>query len=143
MTRSTIYTNEAGEFIDIPDQPVVYRCHTDPIYDDLEDDKGDPETGWMDKARARQHQALAIVKHDSKHAYNPPAVFAPAISQAQFEYDEQRDMEVALLANPTHLAFKMQEEQAEKQRLVERIERLERLLNEKENDHEQRTIIDP
>jgi len=42
--------------------------------------------------------------YDDRFAYNPPRLDAPAISQEQFDYDNQRDIEAALLANPVVMA---------------------------------------
>lgn len=50
--------------------------------------------------------ALAlIIPHDKRDlAHNPPPVIAPAIDQAQFDYDAQREVEASLITNPVVMA---------------------------------------
>lgn len=44
------------------------------------------------------------VFHDNRHEYNPPMVTAPAMSQDQFEYDNEMDKELLRMSNPLILA---------------------------------------
>jgi hypothetical protein len=43
-------------------------------------------------------------KYDDRFAHNPPKVEQPAMDDAQFWYDEQREIEANLLSNPQVMA---------------------------------------
>lgn len=60
----------------------------------------DLTVSWLDRSAIGRPQS-----HDGDKPYNPPAVEAPAMSQEQLEYDNQRQIEDAALLNPTMLAF--------------------------------------
>lgn len=124
----TKFVNEAGEFYDT----------------------GDDKFGWMDKSKiARGLGALIRQNHDDRKrvaSYNPPAVMAPAIDQAQFDYDMNREIEMNVLANPQILAHRVVVQEQELQAMRNRLNALESLLKQhplaKDKDND-RTIIDP
>lgn len=60
---------------------------------------------WQDGLRALT--GSHSVPHDEKHEYNPPRVTAPAMDQAQFEYDNEMDKELLRMSNPLILAREM------------------------------------
>jgi hypothetical protein len=65
--------------------------------------------------------ALAkIAPHDARFEYNPPRVKAPAMDQAQFDYDNQRLIEDAVLLNPAMMAFVLQDLRQRVKELEER-----------------------
>lgn len=48
-----------------------------------------------------------VINHDTRPevaAFNPPRVEAPAMSDDQFAYDNQREIEVGFIANPHVMA---------------------------------------
>lgn len=62
--------------------------------------------------------------HDERHSYNPPAVDRPTMTDAQFVYDNQREIEVGILANPAVLAQQfmiMRDRIAELESAIERL----------------------
>lgn len=65
--------------------------------------------------------------HDPRHSYNPPAVPRPAIDDAQFAYDNQREIEVGILSNPAVLAQVVID-------LKHRVEQLERETDDNRKD---------
>lgn len=62
--------------------------------------------------------------HDDRFAHNAPAIIAPAISQDQFDFDNEMDKELLRLSNPLVLA-------REVWLLRERVKELE---NDRSND---------
>jgi hypothetical protein len=107
-------------------------------------DTGDDIVGWLDKSKImRGLYALSKQSHDDRLAvatYNPPSVLAPAIDQAQFDYDMNREVEMNVLANPSILAHRVVLQEQELEAMRERLDKLEHLLKEKSYG---RTIIDP
>ncbi len=73
---------------------------------------------WLDKSAIGR-----AIKHDPRFEYNPPAPAAPAMSDEQFEYDNQRQINEAVLTNPTMLAHVIMN-------LRERIELLEGIIDD-------------
>lgn len=58
----------------------------------------------------RNMTALALPSaYDNRHSYNPPAVERPAMDDKQFWFDEQREIEANLLANPIVMAHTVAE----------------------------------
>lgn len=111
-------------------------------------DTGDAQYGWMDKSSIPSGKALAVAKHDDRHAYNPPAVIAPATDQAQFDYDMNREVELAVLATPSVMAHRVEVQAQQIADQEKRLIELERLLKQtREMNYvekpQPRTIIDP
>lgn len=50
-------------------------------------------------------QRTDIAPHDGRHDYNAPVITAPAMDQKQFDYDNQRLIEDAVLLTPPMLAW--------------------------------------
>jgi hypothetical protein len=65
-------------------------------------------------------QRMDIAPHDDRQEYNPPIVTAPAMSQDQFEYDNQRQIDDAVLLEPAMLAFVIQDLRTRVKELEER-----------------------
>lgn len=57
---------------------------------------------WQDGLVARTDNVSVF--HDNRQEYNPPRVIAPAMSQDQFEFDNEMDKELLRLSNPLVLA---------------------------------------
>lgn len=70
---------------------------------------------WLDRTAIGRPQS-----HDARFDYNAPPVEAPAMSQEQLDYDNQRQIDDAVLLNPAMLAFVIRD-------LKDRVEALEAL----------------
>lgn len=55
--------------------------------------------GWIDRTALGRP-----ANHDDRHDYNPPPVLAPAMTDSQFEFDNEMDKELLRLSNPLVLA---------------------------------------
>jgi hypothetical protein len=75
-----------------------------------------------------------VHRHDERFTYNPPAVPRPAMDEDQFWYDEQRDIEVALLANPAHLAHAFMRQRDELKLLREELDELRASMRREKDD---------
>lgn len=64
------------------------------------------------------------VFHDDRHDYNAPYVVAPAMAQDQFDYDNQRMIDDAVMLQPAMLAWVISDLRA-------RVKELEDKLNER------------
>lgn len=108
-------------------------------------DTGDSDHGWTDRSAMQGRYALAkVVKHDDRHGYNPPAVIAPAIDQEQFNYDMNREVELAVLSNPGVMAHRITVQAQQIADQAKRLDELERLIKQtKELNNETRIIVDP
>lgn len=53
---------------------------------------------WIDRAVTRR------INHDYEKPYNPPPVEAPAMSDEQFQFDNEMEKEVSRLSNPVLVA---------------------------------------
>lgn len=78
----------------------------------------DVTVNWIDRTAIGRPQS-----HDGDKPYNPPAVLAPAMSQEQLDYDNQRQIEDAIMLQPTMLAFVISD-------LKHRVKALEEQLND-------------
>jgi hypothetical protein len=63
-----------------------------------------------------------VIKHDDRFEYNPPKVERPAMSDEQFAFDNQREIEAGLLANPIVMAHMVM-------LLRDRVDELERKID--------------
>ena len=63
------------------------------------------------------------VFHDNRHDYNAPLIEAPAMAQEQFDYDNQRQIDDAVLLQPAMLAFVIRD-------LKDRVKELEDRIND-------------
>lgn len=74
---------------------------------------------WQDGLYGEQRTDIA--PHDGRHEYNAPVITAPAMDQSQFDYDNQRLIDDAVLLNPAMLAFVISDLRARVKELEERL----------------------
>jgi hypothetical protein len=82
---------------------------------------------WQVGDSERQEALVAlsthVISHDFDKPHNPPPVLAPAMSDDQFAFDNEMDMELQRLSNPLVLA-------REVFMLRERVKQLEQANND-------------
>lgn len=71
---------------------------------------------WLDRSAIGRPQS-----YDARQSYNPARVEAPAMEQDQFEYDNQRMIDDAVLLQPAMLAHVIQDLRLRVKQLEEKL----------------------